>query len=122
MSNLYSAGTPHIQELQNILDSQQEEWAAIKENYTTQNSLIAKENCTLKMKLSELENKVSQLIRENVQLRSQVSLNKLEFQNKLASQINVLENGVIQRLEEVLYMFDSIRKKRIITQPTNKYK
>ena len=47
MSNLYSAGTPHIQELQNILDSQQEEWAAIKENYTTQNLLIAKENCTL---------------------------------------------------------------------------
>lgn len=120
MSNLYSAGTPHIQELQNILDSQQEEWAAIKENYITQNSLIAKENCTLKMKLSELENKVSQLIRENVQLRSQVSLNKLEFQNKLASQINVLENGVIQRLEEVLYMFDSIRKKESLpSQPTS---
>lgn len=111
--------TPHIQEIQNILDFERERVGAIKLNYSTQNSSLAKENCTLKMKLSELEDKISQLIKENVHLRSRSAAQKLEYQHKLSDQLEVLENGVVQRFEEVLYMFDSIRKKESLPSNSN---
>ncbi|KAL3235006.1 Shugoshin [Nakaseomyces bracarensis] len=117
--SLFDNETPHIQEIQNILDFEREKLDAIKLNYSNQNSLLAKENSSLKMKLNELESKISQLIKENVHLRSLSAAQKLEYQHKLSDQLQVLENGVVQRFEEVLYMFDSIRKKESLPSTNN---
>ncbi|QLQ81990.1 hypothetical protein HG537_0G02440 [Torulaspora globosa] len=102
---------PQIQELQNLMDFQKNKVEAIKASYSQQNTQLARANSSLMMKLSDIENKISELVQENVTLRSKVSISELNYKRRLTEQLDVLENGISHRVEEIFLMFDSVRAK-----------
>lgn len=106
---------PQIQELQNLMDFQKNKVEAIKASYSQQNTQLARANSSLMMKLSEIEGKISELVRENVTLRSKVSMGQLNYKKRLSEQLDVLESGISYRVEEIFLMFDSVRAKEGLT-------
>ncbi|CCD25365.1 Sgo1p NDAI_0F00460 [Naumovozyma dairenensis CBS 421] len=102
---------PQIQQFQNLTDQEYSKLATLRSSYSQQNNQLAKENSTLKLKINEMEKKLSQLIQENVILRSNSSQLESQYKQQLNDQLQILEDGVIQRFEEILYIFDNIRKK-----------
>lgn len=103
--------TLQIQELQNLMDSQKTKTEAIKAAYAQQNSQLAKSNSSLMMRLSDLEKKISELVQENLSLRSIISMSEFKYKERLGNQLQLLEEGISSRVDEIFYMFDSIRKK-----------
>lgn len=73
------SSVPQIQELQNLMDSQASKVEAIRASYSQQNTQLAKANSSLMMRLSELERKVGELVKENVSLRSTVSMGEFQY-------------------------------------------
>lgn len=111
---------PQIQELQNMMDSQASKVEAIRATYSSQNTQLAKANASLMMKLSDLEKKVSELVKENVSLRSTVSVGEVNYKKRLDEQLEVLENGISHRIEEIFHMFDRVRaKENILPEPSS---
>lgn len=104
-----AANVPQIQELQDLMDSHASKVEAIRANYSQQNSQLAKANSSLMMKLSELEKKVSDLVKENVSLRSTVSMGEFNYKKRLSEQLEILESGISYRVEEIFHMFDRVR-------------
>lgn len=78
--------------------------------YLQQNSQLAKYNSGLMMKITDMETKVSELIQENVQLRSRLSMSELRYREKVNKIFNMLEDGVISRFSEVSQLFDRVRR------------
>ncbi|GCE98351.1 shugoshin [Zygosaccharomyces mellis] len=107
----HSVPTPGIQELQDLMDAHQDKIATVKAVYSQQNTQFAKSNSALLMKLTDFEKKISELVQENVVLRSQVSVNEYTYKERLNEQISILEEGMSRRFEEIFHMFDSIRRK-----------
>lgn len=105
------SSVPQIQELQNLMDSQASKVEAIRASYSQQNTQLAKANSSLMMRLSELERKVGELVKENVSLRSTVSMGEFQYKKRLSEQLDVLENGISHRVEEIFHMFDRVRTK-----------
>lgn len=105
------SSVPQIQELQNLMDSQTSKVEAIRASYSQQNTQLAKANSSLMMRLSELERKVGELVKENVSLRSTVSMGEFHYKKRLSEQLDVLENGISHRVEEIFHMFDRVRMK-----------
>lgn len=105
-----SAATPQIQELQDLMDSQQHKIDAVKEAYSQQNSQLAKCNSSLMMKMTDFEKKISELLQENVILRSKVSMSETNYKKRLNQQISILEEGISQRFEEIFHMFNRVRR------------
>lgn len=103
--------TLQIQELQNLMDSQKNKTEAIKSAYSQQNSQLAKSNSSLMVRLSELEKKISELVQENLSLRSIISMSEFKYKERLSNQLQVLEEGISSRVDDIFYMLDSIRKK-----------
>lgn len=106
-----SVPTPGIQELQDLMDAQQDKISAVKAVYSQQNTQFAKSNSALLMKLTDFEKKISELVQENVVLRSRVSVDEYTYKERLNEQISILEEGISRRFEEIFHMFDSIRRK-----------
>ncbi|QLL34873.1 hypothetical protein HG536_0H02480 [Torulaspora globosa] len=106
---------PQIQELQNLMDFQKNKVEAIKASYSQQNTQLARANSSLMVKLSEIENKISELVQENVTLRSKVSIGEMNYKRRLSEQLDVLESGISHRVEEIFLMFDSVRAKEGLT-------
>lgn len=107
---------PQIQELQNLMDMQRNKVEVIKASYSLQNAQLAKANSTLMIKLSDIEKKISELVQENVMLRSKVSLGEFNYKRRLSEQLDVLEAGISHRVEEIFLMFDSVRTKERLPQ------
>ena len=102
--------TPQIQEFQNLMDLESQKVENIRQSYSRQNSLLAKDNSILKIKVNSLEKKISQLVQENVTLRSKTSISEAIYRERLSNQLQVIENGIIQRFDEIFYMFENVRK------------
>lgn len=80
-------------------------------NHLQQNIQFAKENNLLKIKISELELRLDNLLKENLNLKRQNSVNESRYRKNLNEQINVLEYGIFKRFDEIILMFDNIRKR-----------
>ena len=106
-----SPNTIQIQEFQDLMDKETKKAESLKIAYSQQNVQLAKDNSSLRLKINEMDKKLSQLIQENVILRSKLSLTDIQYKEKLSQQIQTLEDGVAQRFEEILYIFDNIRTK-----------
>ncbi|EDO19547.1 hypothetical protein Kpol_1018p79 [Vanderwaltozyma polyspora DSM 70294] len=111
-----------IQELQNIMDSQNEKFNEIKLGYSIQNSQLARANSLLSMKLNEIESKLTELIRENVSLRSDLNFYKHtkvneEPRNTVLQDLDALQLGVVQRFDEILCIFKRFRENSVSNQP-----
>ncbi|QID85442.1 shugoshin [Saccharomyces pastorianus] len=102
--------TPQIQEFQNLMDLESQKVETIRQSYSRQNSLLAKDNSILKIKVNGLEKKISQLVQENVALRSKTSISEAIYRERLNNQLQTIENGIIQRFDEIFYIFDNVRK------------
>lgn len=102
--------TPQIQEFQNLMDLESQKVENIRQSYSRQNSLLAKDNSILKIKVNSLEKKISQLVQENVTLRSKTSISEAIYRERLNNQLQIIENGIIQRFDEIFYMFENVRK------------
>lgn len=102
---------PQIQQFQDLIDLQKAQFENIKSSYIQQNSQLAKSNSSLMMKIADMEKKVSELVQENVVLRSKLSMSELKYKEKLNSQFQILEKGVYQRFEEVVHIFTTVKKK-----------
>ncbi|SJM88199.1 uncharacterized protein ZBIST_4388 [Zygosaccharomyces bailii] len=114
-----SAATPQIQELQDLMDSQQHKIDAVKEAYSQQNSQLAKCNSSLMMKMTDFEKKISELLQENVILRSKVSMSETNYKKRLNQQISILEEGISQRFEEIFHMFNRVRRNENLPTANN---
>lgn len=104
-----NGATSQLQELQDILDQESQRVAHIKASYTQQNIAIARENSLLKVKLSEMESKVSELIQENVSVRSQLAVTQLNYKEQLNNRLAELENQLLMRFQSILDMFQEVR-------------
>ncbi|KAM3162214.1 Shugoshin [Lachancea thermotolerans] len=108
---------PQIQQFQDLIDLQKSEFETIRSGYTQQNAQLAKSNSSLMIKVREMDKSVSELIQENVLLRSKLSMKELQFKERLTCHIQVMEKGVLQRFEEILHMFASIRRREGLEPP-----
>ncbi|CUS24817.1 LAQU0S20e00540g1_1 [Lachancea quebecensis] len=108
---------PQIQQFQDLIDLQKSEFETIRSGYTQQNVQLAKSNSSLMIKVREMDKSVSELIQENVLLRSKLSMKDLQFKEKLTCHIQIMEKGVLQRFEEILHMFASIRRREGLEPP-----
>lgn len=102
---------PQIQQFQDVIDLQKAEFESIKCNYMQQNCHLAKSNSNLLIKLRDMEKNVSEMVQENVILRSKLSMNELRYKEKLNEHIQLMEKGVFQRFEEIFHIFGSIRRR-----------
>ncbi|EJS41689.1 sgo1p [Saccharomyces arboricola H-6] len=102
--------TPQIQEFQNLMDLESQKVETIRQSYSRQNALLAKDNSVLKIKVNGLEKKISQLVQENVTLRSKTSMSEAIYRERLNNQLQTIEDGIVQRFDEIFYMFDNVRK------------
>lgn len=89
------------------MDLESQKVETIRQSYSRQNSLLAKDNSILKIKVNGLEKKISQLVQENVALRSKTSISEAIYRERLNNQLQTIENGIIQRFDEIFYIFDS---------------
>lgn len=103
--------TATIQDLHDILKMKPERPVPRKVGFAQQNIQFARENSLLKVKITELEHKLNDLLKDNLQLRHNNATNKLKYEQNLNEQITLLENGVYQRFDEIILMFDNIRKR-----------
>lgn len=110
---------PQIQEMQNIMDEEKSKMDSMRASYASQNCQLAKANSSLMMKLSDLEKNLSELVQENVALRSRISMSELDYKERLNKQLHVLEDGISHRFEEIFHMFDSIRRKEKLDSAPN---
>ncbi|SCU85536.1 LAFA_0D16248g1_1 [Lachancea sp. 'fantastica'] len=108
---------PAIQEFQDLVDLQRNEFENVKMGLSQQNVQLARCNSELMIKVREMDKSVSELIQENVCLRSKLSLKEHEFKERLASTIESLEEGVLQRFDELLHMFESVRRRQGLEVP-----
>lgn len=94
--------------------------------YTQKNTQLARENAQLKARLSALERQVSELVQENVLLRSRTSMAAHDYRTRLSEQLALVADGVTQRLNEIHYMIERVRSKEdlppshLTTQSTRK--
>lgn len=109
--NNSAAKTSDLKELQDILNIKKTEPQSRKVGFAQQNIQFARENSSLKTKITELELKLNDLLKENLQLRQNNISNKIQYESHLNEQISLLENGVFQRFDEIILMFDNVRKR-----------
>ncbi|CDO91879.1 unnamed protein product [Kluyveromyces dobzhanskii CBS 2104] len=93
----------HYDDFQAMLEQQ-------KSVYLSQNSQLAKYNSSLMMKITDMENKVSELVQENVSLRSRLSMSELRYREKINGVFQTLEEGFMERFMQINQLFDSVRE------------
>ncbi|SMN17896.1 similar to Saccharomyces cerevisiae YOR073W SGO1 Component of the spindle checkpoint, involved in sensing lack of tension on mitotic chromosomes [Maudiozyma saulgeensis] len=98
-----------FQELQDILDQESEKLIHLKSSYIQQNVAIAKENAVLKIKLNEMETKISGLIQENIAVRSHLSITQLKYKQELTDKLQDIEQNLLSRFQSILDMFQQVR-------------
>ncbi|AET39124.1 Sgo1p Ecym_4043 [Eremothecium cymbalariae DBVPG len=101
-----------VQEYLDLISLQKQQFEQMRSNYTQQNSQLAKSNSMLMIKVADLETKISELVQENVQLRSRVSVTELKFKERLNESFNLLEHDVLQRFDDVVNLFTVIREQQ----------
>ncbi|CEP60737.1 Sgo1p LALA0_S01e17810g [Lachancea lanzarotensis] len=114
---IHGLGVPAIQEFQDLIDLQRNEFENVKMGLSQQNVQLARSNSELMIKVREMDKSISELIQENVGLRSKLSLKEHEFKERLGRTIGSLEEGVLQRFDEILHMFDSVRRRQGLEVP-----
>lgn len=114
-----SYGTVQLHEVQDVLDSQARKFSAYKEEFFQQNTELARANATLKMKIANMECSLNEVIQENVLLRSNLSNVEIRYKEKFAKQLNILEEGVTQRFQELFHIIESFREKTSIDKGEN---
>lgn len=100
------------QEYVNLINMQKQQFEQMKRNYTQQNTQLAKSNSLQMVKISDLESRISELVQENVQLRSRLSMTDVRSKERLNWCFGVLEQGVFQRFDEVLKIFSGLREEQ----------
>lgn len=110
-SNMRTSNLKELQDILNIKVEPQQLTQPRTVGYAQQNIQFARENTSLRTKITELELKLNDLLKENLQLRQNSVSNKIQYENHLSEQICLLENGVFQRFDEIILMFDNVRKR-----------
>lgn len=110
-----------FQELQDILDQESEKLIHLKNSYSQQNVAMAKENSLLKIKLNEMESKVSGLIQENVSVRSHITLTQSQYKHQLHEKLQEMENQLIERFQSILDMFQQVRVQENLPVETHRH-
>lgn len=110
-----------FQELQDILDQESEKLIHLKNSYSQQNVAMAKENSLLKIKLNEMESKVSGLIQENVSVRSHITLTQSQYKQQLHNKLQEMENQLIERFQSILDMFQQVRARENLPIETRQH-
>ncbi|SCU77605.1 LADA_0A01288g1_1 [Lachancea dasiensis] len=116
-STLDCAEVPAIQQFQDLIDMQKEDFENIRVGLSQQNLQLARSNSGLMVKIREMDTSVSELIQENVGLRSKLSMKDSQLKQRLEETISTLERGVFQRMDEILHMFASVRQREGIEAP-----
>lgn len=80
-----------------------------KQKILSQNKALAKKNSILMTKVADLEIKISDLIQQNIELRAINAKSEDQKRKWLEDKLNIIENGVSQRFEEMFQMFATIR-------------
>jgi len=80
-----------------------------KQKILSQNKALAKKNSILMTKVADLETKISELIQHNIELRAINAKSEDQKRKWLEDKLNIIENGVSQRFEEMFHMFHTIR-------------
>ncbi|SCU85406.1 LAME_0D01222g1_1 [Lachancea meyersii CBS 8951] len=114
---LDDTSVPVIQQFQDLIDIQKNEFENVRAGLSQQNVQLARSNSGLMIKVREMDESISELIQENVLLRSKMSLKEHQFKERLAAAIGALEEGVLQRFDEILHMFESVRRKQSLDVP-----
>ena len=99
-----------MQELQDILDDQSHKLAMAKTCYVQQNTAIARENSQLKVKLNEMETKVSELIQENMSIRSTLTVAQVGYKKQLSDHIRGIEGTLLTRFQGILDTLHSFQQ------------
>jgi shugoshin len=81
----------------------------LKHKILTQNRALAKKNSVLMTKIADLETRISDLIQQNIELRALNAKSEDKKRKWFEDKLNVIEEGVSQRFEEMLQMFSTIR-------------
>jgi shugoshin len=81
----------------------------VKHKILTQNRALAKKNSVLMTKIADLETRISDLIQQNIELRALNAKNEDKKRKWFEDKLNVIEEGVSQRFEEMFQMFSTIR-------------
>lgn len=94
--------------------SQYDEFQAMLEQqkgiYLQQNSQLAKYNSSLMMKITDMETKVSELVQENVSLRSRLSMGELRYREKLNTVFQTLEDGIVEKFLQMNQLLTTVRE------------
>ncbi|KAH3900165.1 uncharacterized protein SCODWIG_01608 [Saccharomycodes ludwigii] len=106
-----------IQHFQNIMDQAKIEFQREKQNYINKNKQLAKHVSLLMMKCTDMEKKISTLINQNMQLCSKLTLGTIEYKKKLETNLNIIESGIIQRIDEIFLMFNRVKQREGLTNP-----
>ena len=110
---------PIFQELESLFHIKKEKRDTISMNHLQQNIQFAKENNLLKIKINDLETRLNSLLKENLNLKRQNSINELQYKKCLNEQINVLEYSIFKKFDEIISMFDNIRKRENLSTDSN---
>ena len=95
------------EEFQEMLEQQ-------KTMYLQQNNQLARYNSSLMMKITDLETKISELVQENVKLRSRLSMGELKYRERMNRTVETVERGVMDRLDEISRLFVDLRRQESI--------
>lgn len=85
-----------------------------KTMYLQQNNQLARYNSSLMMKITDLETKISELVQENVKLRSRLSMGELKYRERMNRTVETVERGVMDRLDEISRLFVDLRRQESI--------
>ncbi|AAS52138.2 ADR218Wp [Eremothecium gossypii ATCC 10895] len=108
-ANGSKAKSNSVQEYLDLISLQKQQFDQMRANYSHQNTQLAKSNSMLMIKITDLETKISELVQENVQLRSRLSVTELRFKERLNQSFNLLEHGAFQRFDEIVNLFAVVR-------------
>ncbi|SCV06188.1 LANO_0H24036g1_1 [Lachancea nothofagi CBS 11611] len=118
-TNAVESDIPAIQQFQDLIDMQKNEFESARVGLTQQNVQLARSNSGLMVRIREMDKSVSELIQENVVLRSKLSVKEQQFKVRLTETIQTLERGVFQRFDEMLHMFASTRRREGLGVPSD---
>lgn len=97
---------------------QQQNIEFIRRKYILQNKALAKNNSMMQQKVNEMESKISELIKENMQLRKRTTFRAVELKEYLEEKLSGVESGLMRKFGEVFMEMKKIRQEeKIATNP-----
>lgn len=93
---------------------QQQNIEFIRRKYILQNKALAKNNSMMQQKMNEMESRISELIKENMQLRKRTTFRAAELKEYLEEKLSGVESGLMRKFGEVFVEMKKIRQEEKI--------